>query len=82
LNRFNTGRAPGTYISEATINIKGLEVSVPLSFNLEINGDQAKMTGSTTFTRKDLQLGQESDPDAEWVSEEIKVNVSLVAERN
>jgi len=39
------------------------------------------MTGSTTFSRKDLNIGQDSDPDADWVSEVILVTVSLESTR-
>jgi len=81
LSNFNSGRAPGTYIAEARLGLKNNQVSVAFPFDLQINGDQAKMTGSTTLTRKDTNLGQESDPDAGWVSEEIVVNVKLEAKR-
>ncbi len=81
LTNFNTTRAPRTYVADAKLTLKGLEITVPFTFNLSIDGDTATMTGSTTVTRKDLQLGQDSDPDADWVSEEIVVDVSLVAEK-
>ncbi len=82
LNNFNSARGPGSYLADATLSLKGLNITVPFAFNLAIEGDTATMTGSTTLTRKALQLGQDSDPDADWVSEEIVVNVSLVAEKN
>jgi len=81
LSNFNNARAPGTYISDAMLNIKGLNITVPFSFKLEIAGDKATMSGSTTLNRKGLKLGQDSDPNADWVSEEIVVNVGLRARK-
>ena len=39
------------------------------------------MNGATTLSRKTLNLGQDSDPDADWVSEDVAVNVALSATR-
>jgi len=81
LDNFVSAGGPDKYSARATLNLKGIHVSSPFVFDLQINGDEAKMTGSTTFTRKDLNLGQDSDPDADWVSETIVIGVKLEAKR-
>jgi len=63
------------------LELKGIKVRVPFSFDVRIDGNHARMTGSTTFSRKDLNIGQDSDPDADWVSEVILVTVSLESTR-
>jgi len=70
-------------IADGILKIKNLEVPCEFDFFLEMDESEtrAKLNGFTKFTRKALQLGQDSDPDADWVSEEIVVNVSLIAEK-
>jgi len=63
------------YLATATMTLKGREVSAPLNFKLEIEGDDGVLNGSAIFSRRALDLGQSSDPDAGWVSDEITVTV-------
>ena len=63
------------------MTLKGKETSVPLTFELKINGDQATLDGSAVFSRKALDLGQVSDAGASWVSDEITVTVKGIATR-
>lgn len=70
-----------TYSATATMTLKGKEVSAPLSFELEIDGDRAKLEGQAVFSRKALDLGQVSDPGGSWVSDEITVEVEGEATR-
>jgi cytochrome b561 len=92
---FNTGTFPeaqvelsnfeqtgeDTYTATATMTLKGKETSVPLDFQLTINGDQATLNGKAVFSRKALDLGQVSDASGSWVSDEITVTVSGAATR-
>jgi len=48
---------------------------------LEFDGDTALMRGSTVLQRKALDLGQGSDPGADWVGEDVTVNVTVRATR-
>ena len=75
-------RARQGYVSEAVLMLKGKPAVVPFRFNLDITGSDAVMNGAAILKRKPLELGQESDPDADWVSEEIVVNVNLKASSN
>lgn len=64
--------------ADAEITVKGNSVVVPFQFSLG-GQDETVMKGATTIARKSLNLGQQSDPDAEWVSEEIQVVVTVTA---
>ncbi len=67
------------YQVTANLTLKDITVSAPFNFNLDIKDGIAVMKGETVFTRKALNLGQASDADAEWVSEEIVVDVEMQA---
>lgn len=67
------------YTATANLTLKGITVSTEFQFVLVIEGDTATMTGQTTYQRQPLDLGQASDPDADWVSEDITVDVVVAA---
>jgi cytochrome b561/polyisoprenoid-binding protein YceI len=69
------------YRARGTLTIKGRPVDVRLPFTLTINGDSAVMDGEMSLRRRDADLGMESDPDAEWVSEDIDIAVHVEAAR-
>lgn len=48
---------------------------------LEVKDDQAQISGRVVIDRRDADLGMESDPDAQWVSREIVVEIRLSAHR-
>ncbi|MEQ3745204.1 MAG: cytochrome b/b6 domain-containing protein [Henriciella sp.] len=75
------GAQDNAYSSTVTLTLKGISVTVPFTFTLDIEGDTATMTGQTVFQRQPLDLGQASDPDAEWVGEDITVDVIVKASR-
>lgn len=74
-------QAPEGYQATATLTLKEATVSAPFAFLVVIDGEEAEMTGSTTFSRAALDLGQQSDAGADWVSDEIKVDVTVKASR-
>lgn len=69
------------YTSTARLTLKGITVEVPFQFSLDIDGNTASMTGQATLMRTSLDLGQESDPSADWVGEDVTVDVKVVATR-
>jgi len=71
----------GTYASTARLTLKDLTVDAAFPFSLEIDGDTAQMTGQAIFQRTPLDLGQSSDPNADWVSEDVTVDVIVEATR-
>jgi cytochrome b561/polyisoprenoid-binding protein YceI len=69
------------YTATATLQLKQRSVSTPLDFTLDINGDVATLNGEATFDRKELDLGQTSDPNAQWVKDAVSVTVTGQATR-
>lgn len=71
----------GAFSSTARLTLKEFTVDAAFPFTLNIDGDQAQMTGQAVFQRTPLDLGQSSDPNADWVSEDITVDVIVEATR-
>jgi len=74
-------RSGNEYEARGTLTIKGRAVDIDMPFTLAISGDTATMTGRAELDRREADLGMGSDPDAEYVSREIAVNVRVVATR-
>lgn len=73
---------PGRYTSTAALTLKGISVAVPFTFTLTPEGDAMRMVGTAQLARQPLDLGQLSDPGADWVSEEVYVSVTVLASPN
>ena len=69
------------FTSTARLTLKDLTVDAPFTFELQIDGAEAQMTGQGVFQRTALNLGQASDPNADWVSEDVTVDVVVAASR-
>jgi cytochrome b561 len=69
------------YVATGTLTIKGKALPVTLPFTLDIKGDLATMTGSTTVDRLAYQLGAQSDGNGTFVSREIALTVRVTATR-
>ncbi len=61
------------------LTIKGQTSTQRLPFTFERNGDQAKVTGGIILERAGLDIGQKSDPKAEWVGNDIRLDIKLQA---
>ena len=72
----------GKYEANGSLTIKGKTVPLDLPFTLKIEGSNAVMSGAAKLDRIALGIGTKSDADAEWVSREIKVDVTVSARRN
>ncbi|MCI4644368.1 MAG: cytochrome b/b6 domain-containing protein [Hyphomonadaceae bacterium] len=70
------------YTANAALTLKGATVTTPFQFQLEIDGDTARMEGSTTLSRAALDVGMQSDPGADWIADDVTVTVKLTATRN
>jgi cytochrome b561 len=79
---FSAAIAPATQGFKATgaLTLRGAEHPVTLPFTLEIQGDTATMTGSTTLDRRDYGMGP-SYPDEVTVGFPVAVQVSLTAKK-
>lgn len=70
----------GRYLAEGTLTVRGLSTPVALPFTLRIEGDTARMTGSTTLDRRAYQIGSEvKDPNS--LGFDVNVTVELTATR-
>lgn len=65
----------------ASLTLKEITVDTPFEFTVEFNADKAVMTGHAVFQRAPLNLGQSSDPGADWVAENVRVDVVVEASR-
>ena len=66
-------------LSDASLTIKDVTVTIPFSFRLEETSGITTMTGETVLSREAFNLGQESDASADWVAAEIAVSVIVKA---
>ncbi len=79
----DTFRALGgdRFEAEGTLALKGSVVPVVLPFSFSPSGDGASVEGSMELDRTALDLGMESDPGADWVSQMIGVTISVSAQK-
>lgn len=71
----------GSYTAEASMLVKEKAVRVPFNFSLIIEGDTASFEGTATLSRAAMNLGQQSDPGADWVADDVTVTVKGTATR-
>ncbi|MEL6861273.1 MAG: cytochrome b/b6 domain-containing protein [Pseudomonadota bacterium] len=76
-----TDNGDGTYGSTARLTLKDMTEDAAFPFTLTLEDDAARMTGQAVFQRTPLDLGQGSDPNADWVSEDVTVDVVVEASR-
>ena len=70
-----------SYEARGSLTMKGVSLPVSLSFDLEIAGDRAEMTGQTTLDRTEWQVGADPWHTDEWVSKNVKLDVKIEAIR-
>jgi cytochrome b561 len=67
------------FVLTGQLTLKGRTVPITLPFSLSLSGAEAMVNGSTILDRSKLDIGQKSDPKAEWVSNEIRLDINLRA---
>lgn len=75
-----TSVADGTYRADGTLTIRDKTLPISLNFTLKIEGTTASMTATHSLERLSYGLGTTSDPTADWVSQEIKLTLSVTAQ--
>jgi len=81
LSNFRTSEdgAESGLIADAALTIKEVTTEIPFRFQLIETDGVWTMTGKTELSRAALNLGQESDATADWVSADISVSVTVQA---
>lgn len=73
---------PEGYVAQGTLTIRDVSVPVTLPFALTLEGDVARVTGTTTLNRLDFGMGAVNYPDEVSVGFGVEVTVVLSAERS
>lgn len=69
-------------VADAALTIKEIALTLPFVFTLDDSEDTVVMTGTTTLSRAAYDIGQDSDAEGEWVSDEITVSVTVRATKS
>ncbi|MDA0707389.1 MAG: cytochrome b/b6 domain-containing protein [Proteobacteria bacterium] len=72
----------GNYAAHGQLLIKGMAAPATLTFTLESNGAQRVLVGSADLLRLDHGVGTGEWEDTTWVSNEVRINVKVVATVN
>ncbi|MGH8528806.1 MAG: cytochrome b/b6 domain-containing protein [Nevskiales bacterium] len=75
-----TADGAGAYAVDGVLTIKGHELTLP-PLTLSIEGELARISGRFEVDRREADLGMESDPDAQYVSRKIVVEIRVEARR-
>jgi len=68
------------YLAKGTLTLRGVTIPVEMPFTLDLQGDTAKMTGTTTLDRRDFGMGA-TYKDESSVGFGVTVSVNLTARR-
>ena len=73
------------YLATGVLTMKGVKYPLRLPFTLAIEGDTAKMHAEIAMSRTGFTIGNATltaaKGDAEWVADEVKVAIDVVAQR-
>ncbi len=72
---------PGRYEADGALEMRGATLPVRLTFDLSIDGDTAWMSGRASLKRLDFGIGKLADAEGVWVSLEIPIDITIVAQR-
>lgn len=71
-----------TYLMVGDFELKGIKKEISFEFTVfESRDGYTKSQAEFPINRIDYGLGESSDPDADWVSEEIKIKLDLVTRK-
>lgn len=71
----------GAYVALGNLTIKGVTRPVMLPFTLSITGAVARMQGAITLNRHHFKMGEGQWASDQWVGRDVRVTVSLTAQR-
>ena len=74
--------APGQYRAEGQLTIKDKTAPVAFEFTLDDqNAASTRMQADLSLDRLAFDIGSKSDPNAEWVSKDMKITINIIAEK-
>ena len=72
-------RPDGTFLSQAQLEIRGVNYPIEFSFTVASTGSQRKLEGTAQLDRLALNLGTKEWTDTEWVGQFVDVEVVVLA---
>lgn len=66
---------------EGNLTIRGVTLPVTLKATITIDGDVGTFKAATTVNRLAYNIGKQSDAKAEWISQDIPLDIVVVADR-
>ncbi len=77
-----TTNEDGTYKAEGTLKLRNIEKPFTFNFTLKDPGKEVvSAKASFKINRLEFDIGKQSDPNAEWVSKEISMDLNLTASK-
>lgn len=77
-----TANADGSFRAEGTLTLRDIELPVAFDFSVEDpKAARTKASAEFTIDRLAYDIGKQSDPDAEWVTQDIMMRIDVLADR-
>lgn len=74
-----SNREEGTYTVTGNLTIRGITQPVTFDFNLsDLTNEPVTAQATLSVKRLDFGIGEKSDPTADWVSEDIQIDIQLL----
>jgi cytochrome b561/polyisoprenoid-binding protein YceI len=72
---------PGRYVAHGQLELRGVKKALDLPFDLRIDGDLARMSGSVVLDRTAFGVGQGEWTSTDQIAGKVQVRVALTARR-
>ncbi|MEM6536367.1 MAG: YceI family protein [Pseudomonadota bacterium] len=69
------------YIAKGTLDLRGVEKPLELTFDVDIEGNAASASGEAIIIRTDHEVGQGEFATGKWVGVEVAVTLSISASK-
>lgn len=66
------------FAAKGSLELRGIDVPVTLTFDFVADGDTAKLNGQVTLQRLNHKIGLDSDATGAWVSLDIPVTIDVL----
>ncbi len=79
-NRITKG-SDGSFVAEGELTIRDVKRPLSLPFTVDINGNNAIANGEVSLMRNDFGVGRGEFETGQWVGLDVRVTISITAER-